>query len=384
MLKGNMADRVRLGVVGLGNIGTSHIRSHLPKVPRLELAAVAEQDPERRAKFSEVPGFATTQEMVDSGLVDAVLIGTPHFDHTKSGIAALGAGLHTLVEKPISVHVADAKRLIAAHKSGVFAAMFNQRTDPVYRAVRELIQSGELGELRRVNWTATDWFRPDTYYASGGWRATWAGEGGGVLLNQAPHNLDLYYWLFGSPARIRASIGLGRFHDIEVEDDVTAFFEHENGMKGVFITTTGECPGTNRLEIAGDRGKVVVEGGKITFARTPRSVEAFLRDAPGAFDSMDTWKAEIPPARGGGEQHVGILKNFAEAILDGKPLIAPASEGMASVELANAMILSGLEDRTVDLPLDAEHYESVLNGLIANSKRTMKVDEAVAETSGSY
>lgn len=378
-------DRVRLGVVGLGNMGSAHIKSHLPQLPRFELTAVCDVDPVRMAPY-DVARFEKSEELIRSGLVDAVLVATPHYGHTTIGIDAMSQGLHLLVEKPISVHKADAERLVAAHREGlVFAAMFNQRTDPRYRKVRDLVRSGELGEIRRASWTITDWFRTATYYASGGWRATWGGEGGGVLLNQCPHNLDLYQWILGMPTRVTAHIGLGRFHDIEVEDQVTAFLEHPNGATAVFTTTTGEAPGTNRLEIAGDRGKVVVEDGKITFFRTRGSVQEFLDTDPGSFSTPEVWRCEIPPAPGGGGQHIEILRNFAEAILDGAPLIAPAEEGRASVELANAMILSGLQKRTVELPLDAAEYESVLQGLIRESRHVKKtVDAGPADLAGSY
>lgn len=378
-------DRVRLGVVGLGNMGSAHIKGHLPQLPRLELTAVCDVDPARMAPY-EVAKFATTEELIRSGQVDAVLICTPHYAHTTIGIDAMANGLHLLVEKPISVHKADAERLIAAHREGlVFAAMFNQRTDPRYRKVRDLVRSGELGEIRRASWTITDWFRTAAYYASGGWRATWGGEGGGVLLNQCPHNLDLYQWILGMPARVTAHIGLGRFHEIEVEDQVTAFLEHPNGATAVFTTTTGEAPGTNRLEIAGDRGKVVVEDGKIVFYRTRGSVQEFLDTDPGSFSTPEVWRCEVPPAPGGGGQHVEILRNFADAILDGTPLIAPAEEGIASVELANAMILSGLQKRTVELPLDAAEYEGVLQGLITDSRHVKRTaDTGPVDLAGSY
>lgn len=378
-------DRVRLGVVGLGNMGSTHIQGHLPQLPRLELTAVCDTNPARMEGY-DAAKFDTSEDLIRSGLVDAVLVCTPHYAHTTIGIDAMEQGLHLLVEKPISVHKADALRLISAHREGlVFAAMFNQRTDPRYRKVRDLVQSGELGEIRRASWTITDWFRTAAYYASGGWRATWAGEGGGVLLNQCPHNLDLFQWILGLPDRVTAHLGLGRFHDIEVEDQVTAFLEWADGKTAVFTTTTGEAPGTNRLEIAGDRGKLVVEHGAITLWRTRGSVEAFLNSDPGSFSTPEVWKCEVPPAPGGGGQHVEILRNFADAILDGTPLIAPAEEGIASVELANAMILSGLQRRTVDLPLDASEYEAVLKGLIAGSRAKAPVAETgPADLAASY
>ena len=332
--------------------------------------------------------FDTSEAMIRSGEIDAIIIATPHYLHTTIGIDALENGLHVLVEKPISVHKADAERLIAAHmkKKVVFSAMFNQRTDPHYTKVRDLIRTGELGKILRVNWIITTWFRPENYYASGGWRATWAGEGGGVLLNQCPHNLDLYQWLFGMPDRVRGFCQFGRYHNIEVEDDVTAYFEYNDGMTGVFITSTGEAPGTNRLEIAADRGRVVIEPAGITFTRNVVPASEFSRSSPSMFGKPETWDVKIP-VNGKGGQHDEILQNFIDAILDGKKLIAPAVEGIHSVELGNAILLSAFTDKTVELPVNGRAYERRLKQLIANSKprRKRKSKKAAAsEMAGSY
>jgi predicted dehydrogenase len=245
--------------------------------------------------------------------------------------------------------------------------MFNQRTDPFYRKIREMVQDGRLGEIRRVNWIISNWFRTEAYYASGGWRATWAGEGGGVLLNQCPHNLDLFQWLFGMPVRVRAFCHLGRYHNIEVEDDVTAYFEYANGATGVFITSTGEAPGTNRLEVTAENGKLVYEHNKILFTKNETPMSEFSRTTPHSFASPRHTTEEITfPDHGA--QHGGILNNFVAAILDGQPLIAPAVEGIHSVELANAMLFSSFKQKTVDLPLDAKAYARHLHALIKTSK----------------
>ncbi len=369
-------NKVRIGIVGIGNMGYSHAQQILAgKINRLELAAVADSSPVRLARVPQVKGFKSADEMMASGLVDAVLIATPHYDHTTIGIAALKAGLHVMVEKPISVHRADCERLIAAHKGRdkkqVFAAMFNQRTDRYYQKIRSLIQSGELGEIRRVNWIITNWFRTHAYYASGGWRATWAGEGGGVLLNQCPHNLDLFQWMFGLPTKVSAKCAFGKYHDIEVEDDVTAVMEFKNGATGVFITSTGEAPGTNRLEITAERGKVVYENDKITYTRNEIPMGEFSRTTPHSFAAPATWDVSIPAAGHGG-QHNEVLQNFTDAILDGEPLIAPAPEGIHSVELANSMLLSAWLDKPVELPIDGRKYERLLKAKIAESAKKGK------------
>jgi predicted dehydrogenase len=370
---------VKLGIIGLGNMGTAHANSILAgKVPGLQLAAVCDTNADRLAAFPTVPGFSEAAALIAAPEVEAVLVATPHYDHTTLGIATMAAGKHLLVEKPISVHKADCQKLIAAHRDPhvVFAAMFNQRTDPHYIKLKQLITDGELGEIRRVVWIITDWFRTCQYYASGGWRATWRGEGGGVLLNQCPHQLDLWQWLFGMPDKLRAFCDIGRYHDIEVEDDVTCYMEYANGMKGTFITTTGETPGTNRLEVTGERGRIVVEPGRFShleFTRNEVEMSAFSRTTEFSFSRPDVWQIQIPIGGGHGPQHIGILQNFVEAVRHGKALIAPAAEGIHSVELANAMLLSGHLGQTVELPIDAARYAALLEQRIATSRFDKKV-----------
>ena len=361
---------VRIGIAGMGNMGATHARHVLAgRVARLELTAVSDPNPARCAAAAGVPAFPSAAAMLRSGRIDAVLIATPHYAHPPIGIAALRAGLHVLVEKPISVHKADGERLLAAHRNPaqVFAAMFNQRTDPAWREIHRLIRGGALGEIRRVNWINTDWFRTAAYYASGGWRATWAGEGGGVLLNQCPHNLDLFQWIFGMPRRVRAFCRFGRYHDIEVEDDVTAWFELPNGATAVFIASTGEAPGTSRLEITAEGGRIVYERDRIEIRRNAEAMSAFSRAAPQSFARPETTETVIAAADRGG-QHLEILQNFTAAILDGTPLIAPAAEGIHSVELANAMLLSTWREKTVDLPLNARAYARQLRQHVRQSR----------------
>ena len=361
---------VRCGVIGVGNMGAYHARSLAAgRIGRATLTAVSDLDPAQLAQFPGLPVFTDSRELIRSGLVDAVLIATPHYDHTTIGMDALQQGLHVLVEKPISVHKADCARLLSAaiKPRQIFAAMFNQRTDPYFQKIRTLVKSGELGELQRVSWTITDWFRTDAYYNSGGWRATWAGEGGGVLLNQATHNLDLWQWMFGMPVRIRAVCGFGRYHNIEVEDDVTAVMEYATGATGVFTTTTGEAPGTNRLEVAGDRGRLVYENNKLRFTQATGSVRDFRRQSPQHYALPEQTEQVFEfPDHGG--QHGAVLQNFVDAILDGQTLVAPAAEGIGAVELANAMLWSSLRNEAVSLPLDAAGFAQQLQQLCATSQ----------------
>lgn len=351
------------------------------QVPGLNLAAVCDVQEERTARFEAVERFTDPHRMFQSDGVDAVHIATPHFFHTTLGIAALEAGLHVLVDKPISVHKADCERLIAAHENEnqVFAAMLNQRTDPRFQKLKSLIESGQLGRINRIQWTVTDWFRTEAYYASGAWRATWKGEGGGVLLNQCPHQLDLWQWLFGMPVEIFAQCDLGRFHDIEVEDAVTALLRYENGTTGVFISTTGEAPGVNRLEIAAERGLVVLEGDSIRWTRNETESSIFSKECPQGFGKVPTWEVGIP-IEGRGSQHMGVFKNFSDAIRGEAELLFPAADGIHSVELANAILFSGLNHQPIALPLDSAAYEGMLKELIETSTHEKKVVETTVET----
>ena len=264
-------EKVRLGIIGVGNMGTAHA-AYLTKneVPNAELTAVADVKPDRlewaeKSLPASVKRFETASSMMESGEVDAVIVATPHYDHPPLAIEGFSKNLHVLIEKPAGVYTRAVREMneAAAKTDKIFGIMYNQRSVPLHQKFRELVQNGELGEIKRTNWIITNWFRSQTYYDSGGWRATWAGEGGGVLINQCPHNLDLWQWICGMPNKVQAFMGFGKWHNIEVEDDVTAYVEYPNGATGVFITTTADAPGTNRLEVTGTRGKVIMEDGKL-------------------------------------------------------------------------------------------------------------------------
>jgi predicted dehydrogenase len=369
---------VRIGIIGLGNIGKHHATYLLEgKVPGAELTAVCSTSPDKLTDYTAhgVKVFGAALELIHSKMVDAVIIATPHYQHTTLGIAAFAAGLHAMVEKPISAHKADAERLIAAHQKSpklVFAGMFQQRVEPRYEKIRALIRNGELGEIVRVNWVNTDWFRGEAYYASSAWRATWKGEGGGVLLNQCLHNLDMLQWLLGMPARIRGFCQLGRFHQIEVEDHVTAYLEWPNQATGVFVSSTGEAPGANRFEIVGTRGTLILEHGKLQFTRNATDMIEFSRTAKSGFTKPEATTEEIPFANVA-SPHAALMQNFVNAIRAGEPLIAPGPEGIHSVELANAIVFSSLQNDTVALPLNSAAWETKLHQLSAESKLEKKV-----------
>jgi predicted dehydrogenase len=305
--------------------------------------------------------FADYRQLCASGQVDAVLIATPHYSHPQVAIEALRCGLHVLVDKPLAVHVADGHRMLAAHHdtSRCFGVMFQERARPVYGTIKSMLQQGRLGDIRRVHWIVTDWFRSQAYYRSSPWRATWKGEGGGLLINQCPHNLDLLYWFLGLPACVTAHIGLGKYHPIEVEDEVHAFLAYPNGATGVLVANTGEAPGTNRLEIVGEKGTLVLAQDTLTWYENAIETSVFSRTTPELFARPDYTARQIPVSEAW-EGHVGVLKNFRDAIREGVPLLVPAAEAMGSLELGNAMLLSGLLGRPVHLPLDAEVMEREL------------------------
>ncbi len=364
---------VRLGIIGVGNIGRHHAQYLLDgRIRGARLAALCSVVPRELEPFRDRgPAlFTDADSLLKSDAVDAVVIATPHFQHVTIGIAALEAGLNIMVEKPIAAHKADAERLIAAARrrpNQVFAAMFQLRVEPRYQKLRRLLQDGELGRIQRVTWINTDWFRTDAYYASSDWRATWKGEGGGVLINQCLHNLDTLQWLVGMPSRVRAFCHLGRYRQIEVEDTVTAYLEWNGGATGSFLSTTAEAPGTNRLEIAGSRGRIVLENDRLTFDRNEDDAIEFNRTSKSGFAKPDTWRIEIPISNAT-LPHAQIMQGFVDAILEGKPPTVPGEEGLASIELANAILFSSLTEKTLQLPLDGAAYEARLNELIAASR----------------
>ncbi|OGV48209.1 MAG: oxidoreductase [Lentisphaerae bacterium GWF2_52_8] len=364
---------LRIGIVGVGGMGGNHVES-VKVTPRARLSAICDIKKDLADNVAAKNGakaFYDADTMFKSGEIDAVIIATPHYDHTPLTVMALDSGIHVLTEKPIAVHKKDAAKMIEAHRRNPklqFAAMFQMRTEPWTQKLKSLINSGELGNIYRINWIITNWFRSQAYYNSGGWRATWKGEGGGVLLNQCPHQIDLYQWFFGMPSKVRGFCQIGKYHNIEVEDNVTSYFEYPDGKTAVFITSTGEAPGTNRLEISCDRGRLVFEDGKLSLRRTELSVKEFLETSKESFATPPVWEIQIPVAQSAGSPHQKIIENFVCAILDGAALIAPASEGINSVELANSMLYSSMKNCTVDMPLDQDAFEKALAELVRTSK----------------
>lgn len=367
-------EKVRLGIIGVGNMGTGHLKSVVEgQCPRIEVTAVSDIVPEKLARAGEIcpsaERFDDTTKMLDSGLIDAALIAVPHYDHPTFAIECFKRGIHVMTEKPAGVYTRQVREMnAAAEKAGVvFAIMFNQRSNPIFAKAREIVQSGQLGELKRMVWIITNWYRTQSYYDSGSWRATWDGEGGGVLLNQAPHNLDLWQWIFGMPKRVRAFCSFGKYHNVAIEDDVTIYGEYDNGANATFITTTGEAPGTNRLEISGDRGKLVLENATLKWTKLKVPEREFCFTSESGFACPETEYEEFTAPEPDG--HPILLNNFADAILDGTPLLAPGYEGLNSLSISNAAYVSAWTDGWADIPVSEEIFEKHLNELRENEKK---------------
>jgi predicted dehydrogenase len=386
-------EKIKLGIIGIGNMGSAHAQNIKEgKCPEFELSAIADTNPERldwakQQNFAEnIQYFDTAEEMLDSGVINACMICVPHYGHPKYAIDCMRRGIHVMVEKPAGVYTKQVREMneeAEKHPDVVFGMMFNQRTNCVYRKLRELVQSGEYGRIRRTNWIITDWYRPQAYYNSGGWRATWSGEGGGVLLNQCPHQLDLWQWICGMPVKVRAHLHYGKWHDIEVEDDVTAYVEYSNGATGVFVTSTGDAHGTNRFEIQTDKAKFVVENNRLIMEEYEMSEPEFSKINTVPFATVNSTVKEVE-TDGENTQHVGVVNAWGGAILRGEPLVADGSEGINGLTLSNAMHLSSWLDKEVQIPFDEDLFYGELMKRVKNSN-VKKTDKSVfTDVSGTY
>ena len=384
-------EKVKIGIIGIGNMGSSHCKFICQDgVENLELTAVCDIIPERMespkgiALPETVKKFTSAEELMDSGVCEAVIIAVPHYLHPPMTIMALSKGLHVMCEKPAGVYTKQVKEMnaVAEKSDRVFGMMFNQRTNCVYRKMKEMVSSGELGEIRRTVWIITDWYRTQSYYDSGSWRATWAGEGGGVLLNQCPHNLDLWQWICGMPSKVTAFLKEGKWHDIEVEDDVTAYVEYPNGATGVFITTTGDYPGTNRFEITGTKGKLVCENNTLKFWKLKEDLAENCANCPEGFASIDYEVIDVE-TDGESTQHKGVLKAFGDAVRNVAPVMVDGKEGIKGLTISNAMHLSSWLGKTVELPFDDDLYYEELKKRIATSK-IKDTESVVLDTDGSF
>ena len=383
--------KIRLGILGIGNQGTMYSKRILSReCPDFDLVAICDRNPKRISWAKEnlsadITYFEHAETMMDSGMIDACIVAVPHYDHPKYAVACMERGIHVLVEKPAGVYTKQVRWMNeeAQKHNVVFGMMFNQRTNCVYRKMRELIQSGKYGNIRRTNWLITNWYRPQAYYDSGDWRATWSGEGGGVLMNQCPHQLDLWQWICGMPVKVQAHMHYGKWHDIEVEDDVTAYVEYENGATGVFITTTGDAWGTNRFEVQLDKAKLVAEGEELTVWEYALSEPEFSRTNTSPFGRPD--KIEVDPELDGeNTQHMGVIRAWGGAILRGEPLVAGGEEGIHGLTLANAMYLSDWLGKPIDIPFDEDVYYKELMKRVATSRRKEVTETVVADVGGTF
>lgn len=382
--------KIKIGIIGIGNMGTSHAKNFMEgKCPDIELVAVADTNPARLVWAQEnLPGvarFSTAEKMLDSGLLDACVVAVPHYDHPVYAKECFKRHIHVIVEKPAGVYTKQVREMNeeAAKSDVVFAMMFNQRTNPMYIKMREILKSGELGEIRRTNWLITKWFRSQYYYDSGAWRATWSGEGGGVLLNQCPHQLDLWQWICGMPKKVDVKMHFGKWHDIEVEDDVTAYVEYPNGAVGLFVTTTGDCPGSNRFEVTCEKGRIIAEDKRLIVTRLSESLNGFYKNEKGAFGAPEKTN-EIFEFEDNGPQHVGVFNAFADKILGKGELIAAGEEGINGLTISNAMHLSAFTGKSVTLPLDEDLYYEELMKRVKNSRKKEAVESVISDTNSTY
>ena len=384
-------EKIKFGIIGFGNMGHTHAKNVAEgKIPQMELSAICDISEaklkEAKELYPDVSVFENATDLYKSGICDAVIIAVPHYDHPSLVKEAFEYSLNVITEKPAGVYTAQVLEMNEAAKKSdkLFGIMYNQRTNPMYQKIRNMIKSGELGHIKRISWTVTTWYRPQAYHDSGSWRSTWKDEGGGALINQNPHQLDLWQWMFGMPDKITSFVSYGKYYDIEVEDDVTAFFEYENGTTGTYITSTGETPGTNRLEIACDMGRIIVENEKMIFERNVISEREHNEKNTEPFAQPECWKCEIPVS-GIGEQHVGILKDFANALINKTPLLAPGEEGIDGLTISNAIHYSSWTNKTVDIKnFPHEDFYNILKDKIKNSTMVKNLREKTSDTAGTY
>ena len=363
---------MKIAVIGMGNMGSQYAQMIAEgKIPGMELAAVTRVRKERWETLKDIMPqglkiYESAQALYDAfdrGEVqaDGVIIATPHYAHSEEAVQAFERGLHVLCDKPAGVYSRQAREMTEAYRKAaerknaeqrkaaeekpglLYGFIFNQRTMPVYRKLRELVRGGKYGDLKRVNWVVTDWYRSNAYYTSNAWRGTWKGDGGGTLLNQCPHNLDLLQWICGMPARVQGFCHEGKYHPIEVEDEVTAYMEWENGATGIFIASTGEAPGVNRLELSMDNALLVCENGKIRVCELDKpEIEYRLGTGDpygqprGTWSTIDCENEQHP--------HEKVLQEFARG-----NMTASGKEAVYSLLLSNAIYLSSWEKQMVEI-----------------------------------
>ncbi len=375
-------DTVRVGVVGVGSMGNGHADCTMNKVEETELVAVCDTDKavaDARAEEYGVKAFSSHEELLRSGLVDAITIATPHYDHPPIAVDAFNTGIHVMSEKPIGVTVGAADKMLAAAKESglVFSVGYQRRFDPTVQAMKRVMESGRLGKIYRAMMIETH-FRSQAYYDSAGWRATWKGEGGGVLLNQSPHGIDIFMMLMGLPRRLQA-VTRTYGHHIEVEDEASAMLEWEGDIQGYYHTSTNEVPTRTIMEICGDNGKLVYNGGSAQLFLLEQPLSEYNKDSTKMWGHPEVAEEpmELPdiPVQG----HEAVIRNFARAILFGEERMSPGEEGIDSLEFINATILSGGTGKPVEFPVPRDEYEEFIQEKISTStfEKTVRAQQAI-------
>ena len=385
------ADKVIMGIIGFGNMGTKHAENiSAGKIPGMELGAICDISEDRRKLieklYPDISVFDNYMDMYKSGKINSVIVAVPHYDHPKMVMDAFRNDLNVMCEKPAGVYTKQVREMndAAANQDRVFGIMYNQRTVPMYQKLKEMVESGELGAIKRISWIMTEWYRPQAYHDSSEWRSTWELEGGGTLINQNPHQLDLWQWMFGMPDKIYAKVSYGKYYDIETEDDVTAIFEYNNGTIGHYVTCTGEAPGTNRLEVSCDMGKIVIENGKMMFNKNEISEREHNRINTELFKKPDSKEIQIDVSYEG-EQHIGILKAFVDAVVNDGELLARGEEGINGLTMSNAIHLSSWTGETIELKnMDEDKFYEILQDKIKNSTHKKTIRKQYADTEGTY
>lgn len=386
-------NKIKYGIIGVGNQGSYYAKMFADgKIENGVLTALCDNNENKLKTAKEKYGggyeyFSDYSEMLKSGLIDVAMVETPHYQHPQIVMDCIENGINVICDKPAGVYTKQVKEMNDyAEKHNVkFGMMFNQRTNCVYRKMREIIAAGDIGSIQRVTWIITDWFRTQSYYDNGSWRATWKGEGGGVLINQCPHQIDLIQWIVGEmPVKVRAVCHYGKWHNVEVEDDVTAYFEYKNGATGVFITTTGEAPGTNRFELSGSKGKLLCEDGKLIWFKNDRDCIEVCKTSDKGFDTPACEKVVVE-TDGENPQHAGIINNFTNSLLGIEKQFVQGVDGINGVELMNAIELSGWNNgEEIALPIDEDRYFNELNEHIAISKTKKNVKDVVFDTANTF
>lgn len=364
--------QVRAALVGFGGMGSKYaamIRDG--QIDGMVLTGVCCRNARGQQILREEYPAAAIYENVEDTLAhaddfDAVIIVTPHTSHVEIARQMVAAGKHVLLDKPAGVYARQVRELKEqADRAGVaFGMIFNNRVNPAFMKARELLQSGAVGTPVRAVWVCNTWFRTQAYHKSAPWRSSWNGECGGLLINQSQHYLDLWLWLLGMPDAVYADLSFGRYAPITVDDAVDMQLLYNNGLHGTFISSTGEAPGTNRLEIWGEKGRLCVEctdfGGRVILDENEISTTRFAEENTDIYAQLPHHTREFP-VQENPELYQTVLRGFCDHLRKGAPMIADGTDGLRAVELTNAAYVSGWMERKVRLPLDDTVFEELLH-----------------------